>query len=175
MPTEIEIMTGRVYLVYDTTKTALLNKLYYGYQLARFRRYNFWMEIVIAIGAASSGIAGLALWKTESGQYVWGAFSALSVVLATIKPSLKFAEKVENYAKLYGQYTDAYIKMSVHLQDIQLEQTVTNERIKAFGDLRVQAAELESLGDPVRDNVLIEKLTAEVNRTIPIEDLWVPR
>ncbi len=32
MPTEIEIMTGRVYLVYDATKTALLNKLYYGYE-----------------------------------------------------------------------------------------------------------------------------------------------
>jgi hypothetical protein len=34
--------------------------------------------------------------------------------------------------------------------------------------------ELESLGDPVRDEALIQKLEAEVNKAIPIDLLWVP-
>jgi len=168
-------MVGRVYMIYDATRTALLNKFYYGRRLAKYRRYNFWMEILIAAGATTSGVAGLALWKTEYGQAVWGVLSALSIILATLKPSLKFTEKVESYAKLYGEYTGAYIKMSVHLQDIQIERMVTDQRFKAFGDLRVQAAELESLGDPVRDEVLIRQLEAEVNKAIPIDRLWVPR
>jgi hypothetical protein len=173
-PDDVELVSGRVYMIYDTTKTALLNKLYYGHRLNQYRRYNFWMEMLIAVGATGSGIAGFAVWQTTYGQSAWAVLSALSIISATLKPSLKFTEKVESYAKLYGEYTGAYIKMSVHLQDIQLERAVTDERLKAFGDLRVQAAELEPLGDPVRNVGLIQRLEGEVNKVIPIERLWVP-
>jgi hypothetical protein len=172
---DIDFVMQRVYLIYDTTKTALLNKLYYGRRLEQYRRYNFWMEIIIAVGATGSGVAGLALWKTEYGQLVWGALSAFSIILATLKPSLKLTEKVEAYAKLYGEYTGAFTKMSVHLEDIQLERRVSDERLKAFGDLRVQAAELETLGDPVQDEALVRALEGVVNKKIPIDRLWVPQ
>jgi hypothetical protein len=175
MNDDIEIEKNRVYLIYDAAKTALLNKYYYGRRLMEFRRYNFWSEIIIAMGAAGSGGAGLAVWKTNNGQMVWAIISGLSVIFATVKPALRLAERVENYAKLYAEYTGTFVKMNIHVQDIQFERKVTVERFKAFGDLRIQAAELENLGDPVRNKKLVRELEETVNREIPIGELWVPR
>jgi hypothetical protein len=132
------------------------------------------MEVLIAVGATGSGVAGLAVWTTDYGTVAWGLISTISILLATIKPPLKLTEKVEAYAKLYGEYTGAYIKMSVHLQDLQLDRAITDQRLKSFSDLRLQAAELEPLGDPVLDRALIQRLEIEVNRAIPIEKLWFP-
>ena len=94
--------------IYDEYRTALLNKKYYSVRLAKMKRCNFVMEFLIAAGATGSGVAGLAVWKTDYGALAWATLSGASILLAIAKPLLKLADKIENYGKLYGEYARAF-------------------------------------------------------------------
>lgn len=62
----------RAYQIYDALRDFLLNQKYFGYRLTLYRKYNFWMEMLIAIGATGSGVAGFSLWQKNYGQLIWG-------------------------------------------------------------------------------------------------------
>jgi hypothetical protein len=100
--------TERVYQVYDVLRTLLLNKKYYAERLSLFQKYNFVMEMLIACGTAGSGVAGFAVWQLAVGKIVWGIISAAAIILAIAKPLLKLTDRIEMYAKLYGEYTSAF-------------------------------------------------------------------
>lgn len=148
MPSDKERDSERVNLIYDTLRTTLLNKKYYGRRLSDYKRYNFLFELLIALGATGSGIAGFALWQTSAGTIVWGVISGLSAIFAIAKPPLKMTEQIETYAKLYGEYTSAFEKMKVLVEDLQIERLISADLIKTFGELRTRSTELAGLGDP---------------------------
>src|SRR4051794_17444077 len=96
--------------IYDAYRTALLNRKYYGLRLSSVRKLNFWSEVLIAIGATSSGgVAGLAVWGTITGQYVWLWISGIATVISVVKPACQFGKSIENYTKLYAGYTNIYL------------------------------------------------------------------
>jgi hypothetical protein len=132
------------------------------------------MEMLIATGATSSGVAGLSLWQRDYGQLIWGFISGISVLLAIAKPLLKLTERVEIYAKLYGEYTVAYVKMKRLVDDMQVDRTISTARMKSFDDIRDRAAELASLKDPAPKPEFVRKLQYQVNEEIKINLLWVP-
>jgi hypothetical protein len=164
----------RVYQIYDGCKNFLLNKKYYGKRLARYRFLNFWMEMFIALGATGSGVAGFAVWQTGYGQYAWATLAAISIILSIAKPLLGLSTRIENYAKVYGEYSSAFAKMSILVDDLQVHRRVTPDLMTAFSDLRTRTAELVALDDPSPDPNLIREIQIDVNATINIEGLWVP-
>src|SRR5438045_3793159 len=91
-PTRI---AGYLKIIHGEYRTFLLNKKYYGYHLGRYQRINRTMEILIAVGATGSGIAGLAVWQAGVGASVWAVISALSIILSTIKPILDIPKQIE--------------------------------------------------------------------------------
>lgn len=164
----------RLYQIYDALRTILLNKKYYATRVSRLRRYNFWMEMTIAAGAAGSGVAGYAVWQFQEGKIVWAVISAASSLLAIAKPLLRLTERIEEYAKLYGEYTSAFVRMRILVDDIQVDKTLSSARIKLFDELRTRAAELSKLGDPTPNRTFVKRLQDEVNIEIAIDALWVP-
>src|SRR5580704_5938089 len=122
----------RVYQIYDVLRTLLLNKKYYAERLSRFQNYNFAMEMLIACGTAGSGVAGFAFWQLAAGKIVWGLISAAAVILAIAKPLLKLTDRIEVYAKLYGEYTSAFARMKILVDDIQVDKALPPARIKLF-------------------------------------------
>jgi hypothetical protein len=164
----------RVYQIYDVLRTLLLNKKYYAERLANFQTYNFVMEMLIAYGTAGSGFAGFAVWQLAAGKIVWGLISSAAVILAIAKPLLRLTDRIEMYAKLYGEYTSAFARMKIPVDDIQIDKAIAPARIKLFEELRTRTAELSKLGDPRPDRDFVRRLQAQVIVELPIERLWLP-
>jgi hypothetical protein len=58
----VESLRTQLRYIYNSYRTALLNRKYYRSRLVLFQRYNSVMEVAIAVGAAGSGgVAGLAV------------------------------------------------------------------------------------------------------------------
>ena len=174
MPSDAERDSERVNQIYDSLRKTLLNKKYYGRRLATYKAYNFSFELLIALGATGSGGAGFAVWQTSIGTTIWAAVSGLSAILAIAKPLLKLTEQIEIYAKLYGEYTTAFEKMKVLIDDLQVDKVITLDLIKTFNELRIRSTELAGLGDPRLNQLLISECEKEVNLEINVERLWDP-
>jgi hypothetical protein len=108
----VESVLTQLRYIYNSYRTALLNRKYYGSRLVLSQRYNSVMEIAIAVGAAGSGgVAGLAVWGTITGQYAWLWISGIATVLGVVKPILQIGAKIENYTKLYSGYSNVYLEL----------------------------------------------------------------
>ena len=91
--------------------------------------------MLIACGTAGSGVAGLAVWQFSAGKIAWGLISGTAVILAIAKPLLKLTDRIEMYAKLYGEYTSAFARMKILVDDIQVDRRLPPARIKLFEEL----------------------------------------
>src|ERR1700722_6185071 len=124
----VKKVNAQLGVIYDTYRTALLNKLYYGARLESYRKINMWVEILIAIGATTSGVSGFALWKIEPyGPIVWGAFAGLVAVLAIAKPFLQFSKAIERYTKLHTGHLYNSLALYQLVANIRREQALTKE------------------------------------------------
>jgi hypothetical protein len=114
--------------IYDTYRTALLNKFYCGQMLARFQKVNTWFDIAIAVGTTSTGVSGLALWKYEPvGPVVWSCIAFVAAMFAVSKPFLQFNKKVERYTMLYTEHLNNSLTLAALISKIKREQGLSEE------------------------------------------------
>jgi hypothetical protein len=102
-------MESRLKHIYNEYLTSLLNRKYYRHQLAVCKRENTVFEILIALGASGSGIAGRGVWVTDDGKVVWACLAGLAALLAVIKPFIKSSSKIENYTKLFTAHGEIFL------------------------------------------------------------------
>lgn len=167
--------------IYNDYRTIVLNKKYNGEQLATILSHNRIAEIIIAVGASGSGIAGLTLWKTNYGQYAWGLISIVAILASIIKPILNYGQKIEEYSSLWAEYSTLFARCRNLIQSIE----GTRLRIAETGELpekiindiesiRGKMVELAPGGDQKPDRRRVEALQNEVNAEVPPATLWVP-
>jgi hypothetical protein len=168
-------LTDRLRYIYDSYRTALLNRKYYGHRLFIHQRYNMFMEIAIAVGATgSAGVASLAIWGTLTGQYAWLVISGLATVLGVVKPVLQISAKIENYSKLCVGYGGIYLDFKAIVEDINVSRSIPPSIHQQYADIRKKTNDLRGLDDPRPSRRTIKKLQTEVNVDIPPESLWYP-
>lgn len=161
--------------IYNSYRTALLNRKYYGRRLLIHQRYNFLMEVAIAVGATgSAGVASLAIWGTLTGQYAWLVISGLATVLGVVKPILQTSAKIENYSKLYVGHGGIYLDLKAIVEDIEVSRSIPPSILQQYADLRKKTNDLRGLDDPRPSITTIKRLQTEVNEEIPPESLWFP-
>jgi len=167
--------------IYDDYRTLLLNVKYNGERLRTATRKNRILEFIIAVGASGSGIAGFALWKTDSGQYAWGAISGAAILVSIIKPILNLGHDIEENSQLWAEYATLFARCRNVIRSIE----GARSRIAQTGDLpenvqeevrsiRAKMVELAPRGDQKPSRRRVEALQAEVNAEIPPATLWVP-
>ena len=83
-----------VWDIYDEYRTARFNVRYYEYLLANLKRWNFWIELIIAL-SVSSGITFLWIWSTSAGSIIWKIIITVAAVLSVIKPLVKLSDKIQ--------------------------------------------------------------------------------
>jgi hypothetical protein len=131
---------------------------------------------LIAIGAAGSGgVAGLAIWGTITGQYVWLWVSGAATIVSVIKPACQFSKSIENYTKLYAGHTNIYLTLREVVEEVNTRKTLSQETQRKYLSSRQLNKELGGLDDPKPRLRLIRKLQILVNQEIPSENLWVPQ
>jgi hypothetical protein len=130
---------------------------------------------LIAIGATSSGgVAGLAIWGTITGQYVWLWISGAATVVSVIKPAFQFGKSIENYTKLWAGHTNIHLTLREVVEDINTKKAISSDTAKKYLESRQLNKELGGLDDPKPRERLVRSFQALVNREIPPESLWMP-
>jgi hypothetical protein len=174
-PIDPAATTTQLKYIYDSYRTALLNRRYYSAKLARFQKYNSFMEIAIALGATGSGgVAGLAIWGSITGQYAWLLITAVATILGIVKPVLQLGKEIEKYTNLFSGHSSVYFDLKYLVEDIEVSRSIPPKTAEQYETIRKRIAELGGLHDPKPDEKLIQNLQAHINREIPPEKLWVP-
>lgn len=161
--------------VYDLYRTARLNVKYYSSRLDRLEKRNFWMELLLAISAPSSVVAGLWFWDTEAGAFIWKTLGALSAFLAVAKPILRLTDKIRSMEEVLCGYRalehDLY-KITVLIKQ---ENQYDTKLQKRFQDILERKGILITKGVESReDRQLKMKCQEEVLTELPTESFYIP-
>jgi hypothetical protein len=166
--------------IYDDYRTILLNAKYNGVRLKGATRWNRCLEILIAVGASGSGIAGLTLWKSDYGQYAWAAISSLAILVSIIKPIWNLGRSIEehsqlwaDYATLSARYRNAIRQIEGARDQIAVSGTLPQKLVEEIEAIRAKMVELAPRGDQHPSRRLVDDLQAQVNAEVPPATLWV--
>lgn len=159
--------------LYNDYRDALYNKKYYGCRLDQCRKWNMGLEILLAVGT-SSAIGGWAIFKEETGVKIWALLSALSTLIAVLKPIINVPEKIERYTKLYTGHGSVHFDLEQIVRKIQETKTLTAEMLAARDNAIARRKDLDPLDDLVPNKQFAERCYVEVNAEIPTNALWLP-
>lgn len=161
--------------VYDQLRTARLNVKYYSARLACLQRRNMFMEIVLAISAPTSAIAGLWFWSSPIGNLIWKCFGVLAAFIAGIKPFLKITEKIKSVEEtLIGYRTLDHDLQNITIKirqkacfdkDLQKEFQRALERKRAISTKEPELQEMIQLK---------EKCEEETLKELPHSNFFIP-
>jgi hypothetical protein len=162
-------------LIYDQYRTSLLNVKYYGHELTKLKQRNLFAEIVIAIGATGSTVAGWATLQEKIGVPLWGVVAGTATILATIKPIIRLGEQIEKFARLHSEHNGNYIALKRLCSEIKQFKKVTPEMRTRYAEISKKHDELARDDPPRPSRRLIERFQQEVITEIPVETLWMPK
>ncbi len=92
-----------VWDIYDEYRTARLNVKINEYQLANYKRWNFWIEFILAL-TASSSVASFWFWQNATGQIVWKYLLVITAILAVLKPMLNLSGKIQKFSEILTDF-----------------------------------------------------------------------
>lgn len=164
-----------IWALYDLHReSCYLAKLYQG-RAEFLRTVSFWSDVVTALFAGSSAVAGFAVWKNGAGAPVWALGAGLAAVIATMKPVLRLSEKVKQCESLGNAYTDLMHECKIIGTRVRNESAYSPAQMKATLSAQENARKLAGK-TPVWGFSLNHRraVQAEVNRELPKEIFYLP-
>jgi hypothetical protein len=144
-------------------RAAKLSQMYYGVKLARWRTIHTWMDVAIAVGTTGSGVASLAIWQGFAGQYVWLFISGIATVLATIKPGIDVAGRIDRYSNLQSSLGAICVEFEDLISEINRSLTISSKSRAKYSEVRKRMRQLKGLEVPLPDANLVRQLQVEVD------------
>ena len=170
-----ERLTAEVNAVYDQYRTSLLNVKYYGGNLKRVKRLNFWLELVLA-AAAPGAVGSWALWRSSEWGIVFsGGLAVLAGILALAKPLLQLSAQIERYTRLYVSYGEIACELERLVEEIGIEQAMSPEMVYRYRHQAERMGRLSHLDDPKPNRTVLTRIQKEVNEEIPADNFWIPQ
>jgi hypothetical protein len=164
-----------VWSVYDLFRTARLNVKYYSARVQQLERLHFAIELIIAISAPSSAIAGLWFWNTATGNIAWKTLAIVAAVAAVVKPLLMLQKKLAAYNEVLSAYRgldqDLFQIKEMIAQRRKYDKKLQQDFIKA---LKRKGALATKDPEAKHSKRLIKKLMDEVNEELPADQFVVP-
>ncbi len=160
--------------LWDSARTSRLSELYYGERLTWLSRFNFAIELAIAVTASGSGISGLEIIKNGPLAPCWPYFAAVTAFLAIAKPLLALDRQLRHATQQQQTYRRLLSSFENLVFDIQQLGSLTNEHRQRFQRAREMLRQAEEQDDgyvPVKQR---KRLQLDVKNEMPAERLWVP-
>lgn len=166
----------RIFLnrVYQDLRVARLMALYYEDRLKFYRRADSIFEVSIAIGATSSGVAGWALWSTESGKFLWGIISAAASIAAILKPIYASAKKIELATRQHSGWHALYFSYDKITFRLSQEQKLSPAIRLRYDELLERKTRLGAEDEKNIDHRLLVKIQERVELELPEGAFWIP-
>jgi hypothetical protein len=161
--------------IYDLYRTSLLNSKYYAYQVQRLTKLNLIFEIVIAVGTAGSGVAGIAFLQAKGAEWIWGSITACAALLATIKPVLNLGSKIQKNTELWSGYQTNYISLKRLVGDIRRSQRVSRDARDRYIMNYDRHEKLAAMDVIAPSRKLLIQFQAEVMQELPTHSFWWPK
>jgi hypothetical protein len=164
-----------VWEVYNALRTAKLSETYYTAKLRNAKRNNNFWEVAIAAFVPSSAIAGLPMWTTTYGNYLWGGLILIASLLAIAKPIVNPAATIQSYEASISRYRTIVGNLEELRRDIENKQCYNQElqaRFKYIAAAMTRAQEIEPT-EPI-DEELRSRLSQRINNDLPISEFYVP-
>lgn len=148
---------------------------YHAARLNRVERYNFAIELLIAITAPTSAITGFWLLKTEAGQDTWKYIAALAAIAAVLKPLLRLPQHIKTLEQTLSGYRALEYDLEQIVNRIKSEGTYSKACKSMLDDAqKKKKALVVNPAENNQDKKLIERLYLEVNSELPMESFFVP-
>jgi hypothetical protein len=163
----------RLQRIYTNYRDAAMSKEYYACRLAQVKRWNIWYEIVLALGASGTAVAGWYIWSQTTGKIVWAIFSGCAAVLAIIKPILKVADEVERYSKLHIGYSELAFDYKLVCDEIRASGGISESLREAVANADKRIKELTLVDDVKPSLKLLRECQNSVKRVVPGFDEWL--
>jgi hypothetical protein len=163
-----------VWMVYNQQRTACLNAKYYGYKLRLLERETLWTDVIIAIAAPTSGIAGLAMLQSEWGKAIWAWFPALATLLIIIKAARKTPARMKELEKRVTSYQALLFDMKEIGDKIRVERKFSPGSLKLYETSQRRYGALFRMPPDEIDSKLLQKYELEVQREMPASSFFIP-
>lgn len=160
--------------VYEMLKIARLSSMYYERRLWTANLVHFTFEIMIAVGATTSGVAAWALWQNKIYASVWAVIAGASTLFAILKPILAPAKWIELCTRQHQGWFALYFaldKLRILIRQDAAFTRETRRRVETLYD-RLAAISLDDEKCP--SERLIKQLEPKVAAAIPDGSLWLP-
>lgn len=164
-----------VWDVYDLYRTARLNVKYNTGRLYSLNRFNFWMEVILAVTVPSSAVAGLTLWETTIGKIIWSLLGILSSLLAIAKPLLGLTKRIQELEELCAGYRVLDHDLQKIVIGIHQRGAYDDELRRMFVNALDREGQLVSVSKETKEDTELKKrCEAEVLQELPVDSFFIP-
>jgi hypothetical protein len=171
--TAVQNKYERMIQIYNWYRTARLNVLYYEESLKQWGWTVRIHDVLIALSGAGSPIA---FWQRSPEPLLhqaWFYLTLFAAGSATLKPVLRWENKLTQFTELHTQYCDLYMDLKCLVEDVTAARDLNDEYNSVFEHCRTKFKELGKK-EPLEDKRKIKRLEQQVIREIDINDCWLP-
>ena len=166
-----ESLHAKVSWLNEQYKIARYNAVLYGKLLNRAKKYNFAVEIILAVSAPGT----LGTWfLVNEQQWIAATLAFVASVTALLKPVFSLGEKIERYTRLHTTYNGISSELEFLVGKVSVDKDFTDELDLRFDLQMKRMIRLAELDDPVlRDKDRTDSYN-QVLKEIPAGHLWTP-
>jgi len=164
-----------VWTVYDKIRTARLNVKYYSRRLQVLERSSLTLDLILAIAAPTSTVAGLWFWQSESGRAIWQLLGIPAALAAVLKPVLGLTKRIKEYESVLAGYRTLEFDLC-HIKSLVEQETAYTEPMRArLEDALERERALVTKNPETRENPTIKKTCEEeVLKELPPSCFLIP-
>jgi hypothetical protein len=163
-----------VWMVYNQQRTACLNAKYYGHKLRSLERESRLVDVIIAIAAPTSGVAGLAMWQSTVGKEFWPWIPTLATFLVLYKAATKTTARLKELEKRVTAYHSLLFDMKEIVDKIHAEGKFSAASQKLYDAAQRRYGAVFRMPPDKIDQKLLQKYQREVEKEIPANSLFIP-
>jgi hypothetical protein len=168
-------LTHPVWRVYDEYRSTKLSIKYYCCLYESIGRRNLGLEVMIAITASGSALAGLTVWQTDWGKPLWQVLAVIVATLAVAKPLLKYDQRIQQLQELivgHRMIEHRLKKLTISIEERRRYDTELQKEFAAILD-EVGSLATKCLVEPIKEKIR-RHCRQQVEAELPASHFFVP-
>ena len=173
LPNEIQI--ARLSVMYSALRTSRMSEMYYADRVKSLQRWTLALQVLIALFATSSPIAGWAFWSKANAKTFWAVFAGTAAVISVVSPFLKLDDKLKTATELATGYCLVTYDLKAVRDEVYGSRSLTAKASEMYEATLARTKELSTKAVEQPSVRVRSKFQTLVNREIPPSSLWIPK